>query len=143
MRSAWLVRSFYLALVSQQWPFPAPFAPKFCPNIILVHAIFMCRRPNRFFAWNCERKLFASEQPTLHPNYSSIFFCGGVCMVTERKFRAAWIAAVLTCVLLGLSMSAMAQTEKPKPEQFSATVYPQAGVFAGRMTQINMYVSGY
>jgi len=64
-------------------------------------------------------------------------------MVTERKFRAAWIAAVLTCVLLGLSMSAMAQTEKPKPEQFSATVYPQAGVFAGRMTQINMYVSGY
>ena len=64
-------------------------------------------------------------------------------MVMKRQSKTSFIVATLAGMLVVFSTLAMGQTEKPKPEQFSATVYPQAGVFAGRMTQINLYVNGY
>lgn len=64
-------------------------------------------------------------------------------MAMKRQSKTSFVAATIVCVLCVFSNLAMGQTEKPKPEQFSATVYPQAGVFAGRVTQLNIYVSGY
>ncbi len=46
-------------------------------------------------------------------------------------------------LLAGLVQIGAAQTELPAHQQFVATVYPQAGVFAGRMTELNIYVDGY
>jgi hypothetical protein len=53
------------------------------------------------------------------------------------------LLVILFCLLAGFSAVALAQTEQPRPEQFSATVYAQSGVFAGRMTQFTIYIAEY
>ena len=50
---------------------------------------------------------------------------------------------VLCCILSAFSTLTTAQTEKPTREQFSATVYATSGLFAGRMTELNIYIDGY
>ena len=57
----------------------------------------------------------------------------------NKQYRLLILALVLTA----LAPIAMAQTEQPPQQQFQATVYPQAGIFAGRMTELNIYIDGY
>jgi hypothetical protein len=64
-------------------------------------------------------------------------------MASTQGCRNYRLLLVFLCVLAGFSAVALAQSEKPGPEQFTATVYPQAGMFAGRMTQIDIYIDGY
>jgi hypothetical protein len=64
-------------------------------------------------------------------------------MASGQSGRLVRLLIAVSLVVAGLSVSSAAQTEKPKAEQFSATVYPQAGLFAGRTTDINIYVNGY
>jgi hypothetical protein len=56
------------------------------------------------------------------------------------KKNRTYLFTVFMCFI---GVVALAQTERPKPEQFSANVYAQTGVFAGRMTQIDIYIDGY
>jgi hypothetical protein len=52
---------------------------------------------------------------------------------------------LITLFLLVTTFAATgaAQTEQPAKQQFQATVYPQVGIFAGRMTELNIYIDDY
>ena len=61
--------------------------------------------------------------------------------MTHRSALYCQIALLL--LLATFASQGFAQTEAPRQQQFAATVYPQAGVFAGRMTELNIYIDGY
>lgn len=64
-------------------------------------------------------------------------------MPSARKCNRRRSLLMLLFVLTGVSVMVLAQVEQPTPQQFTATVYAQSGMFAGRMTQLNIYIEGY
>jgi len=59
-------------------------------------------------------------------------------------FRQSQFCLIALFLLVtALAATGVAQTEQPTKQQFAATVYPQAGVFAGRMTELNIYIDDY
>ncbi len=60
--------------------------------------------------------------------------------MTVRQMQSRLV--LLVVIVLAFASTVAAQKEEAK-QQFSATVYPQAGMFAGRTTELNIYIDGY
>lgn len=61
-------------------------------------------------------------------------------MISRHRLLSA---VVLFALVIGVGQHCFAQAERPMQQQFFATVYPQAGMFAGQTTQLNIYIDGY